>query len=146
MIRRTSVGRLRREAGDAIGVGPCVKPGRTVQVARLWMGWDGMEWYGMVYGLRLVWVFEIWREGDGFVCTHDLSINLSPGETIASTLSLGPAAILCCPYMYGVLHTKCPELPRWARMPSTAMVLVCPREHRVLHVSGSMCNCETGAK
>lgn len=101
MIRRTSGGRLRREADDAIGIGPCVKPGRTVQVARLWMGWDGMEWYGMVYGLRLVWVFEIWREGDSFVCTHDLSINLSPGETIASTLSLGPAAILCCSYMYG---------------------------------------------
>lgn len=92
MIRRTSVGRLRREAGDAIGIGPCVKPGRTVQVARLWMGWDGMEWYGMVYGLRLVWVFEIWREGDSFVCTHDLSINLSPGETIASTLSLSRAS------------------------------------------------------
>lgn len=56
---------------------------------------DGMGGDGMVYGLRLVWVFEIWREGDGFVCTHDLSINLSPGETIASTLSLSGQQQYC---------------------------------------------------
>lgn len=145
MIRRNSVGRLRREADDAIGIGPCVKPGRTVQVARLWMGWDGMGWDGIRaetgLGVRDM-------AGRRQLCMHSRSVyqSIPWRETIASTLSLGPAAILCCPYMYGVLHTKCPELPRWARMPSTAMVLVCPREHRVLHVSGSMCNCETGAK
>lgn len=145
MIRRTSVGRLRREADDAIGIGPCVKPGRTVQVARLWMGWDGMVWDGIRaetgLGVRDM-------AGRRQLCMHSRSVyqSIPWRDNSLNSLSRASSNTVLFLHVWRVLHTKCPELPRWARMPSTAMVLVCPREHRVLHVSGSMCNCETGAK